>query len=76
MNQPPQSNAAGHRPGEQPYSLPGLSPDTTQDAVVVVPGIMGSELYDTATNTVLWGLANPGWLGRAWTTRQGLAPCT
>ncbi|MFG2894964.1 esterase/lipase family protein [Streptomyces sp. NPDC048248] len=73
MNQPPQSNAAGHRPGEQPYSLPDLSPNTTQDAVVVVPGIMGSELYDTATNTVLWGLANPGWLGKAWTTRHGLA---
>ncbi|MEU9502472.1 hypothetical protein [Streptomyces sp. NPDC048196] len=74
MNQPPQSNAAGRSSSELPYSLPGLSPNTTQDAVVVVPGIMGSELYDTTTDTVLWGLANPGWLGKAWTTRKGLEP--
>ncbi|MFF4695872.1 lipase/acyltransferase domain-containing protein [Streptomyces chattanoogensis] len=74
MNQPPQSNAPGGGPGEQPFGLPGLSPNTTQDAVVVVPGIMGSELYDTTTGTVLWGLANPGWLGKAWTTRKGLRP--
>ncbi|MFF7415462.1 esterase/lipase family protein [Streptomyces lydicus] len=74
MKQPVQSNNAGRSPGEQPFGLPGLSPNTTQDAVVVVPGIMGSELYDPATDTVLWGIANPGWLGKAWTTRTGLKP--
>ncbi|MFI6876011.1 esterase/lipase family protein [Streptomyces sp. NPDC050400] len=45
----------------------------TQDAVVIVPGIMGSELRDTATGDVLWGLSGAGWLLRAWTRRDGLA---
>jgi hypothetical protein len=63
----------------QPYpatpllqGLPRVSPDTTQDAVVVVPGIMGSELYDTERDRVVWGLADTGWLVRAWTTPGGL----
>jgi hypothetical protein len=30
--------------------------DKTQDAVVVVPGIMGSRLRETTTGTLLWGL--------------------
>ncbi|MCX4993464.1 triacylglycerol lipase [Streptomyces sp. NBC_00568] len=33
------------------------SRDTTVDAVVIVPGIMGSELIDAKTSKVLWGLA-------------------
>ncbi|MET9497742.1 hypothetical protein [Streptomyces sp. NPDC006552] len=45
----------------------------TQDAVVIVPGIMGSELRSTATGEVLWGLSGAGWLLRAWTRREGLA---
>lgn len=59
---------------ERPYHLPGLSPNTTQDAVVVVPGIMGSELYDVERDAVVWGLADAGWLLRAWTTPGGLRP--
>ncbi|MFJ8827927.1 esterase/lipase family protein [Streptomyces sp. NPDC102467] len=50
-----------------------LSHHVTQDAVVIVPGIMGSELRDSATGSVLWGLSGTGWLLRAWTRRDGLA---
>jgi hypothetical protein len=34
---------------------------------------MGSELRDTATNTVLWGAASLNWYVRAWTTGSGLS---
>ncbi|KMS86693.1 hypothetical protein ACZ91_35360 [Streptomyces regensis] len=34
---------------------------------------MGSELLDTSTDQVIWGLANGGWLARTWLTRKGLA---
>jgi hypothetical protein len=44
---------------------------TTHDAVVVVPGIMGSELVDTATGDVLWGLA-PGPFVSAWLSGASL----
>ncbi|MGV9256625.1 lipase/acyltransferase domain-containing protein [Streptomyces sp. NPDC003703] len=70
MSQPSQQYPAP----ERPYRLPALSPNTTQDAVVVVPGIMGSELYDVERDRVVWGLANTGWLLRAWTTPGGLRP--
>ncbi|MFJ9041439.1 esterase/lipase family protein [Streptomyces sp. NPDC102406] len=50
-----------------------VSPHVTQDAVVIVPGIMGSELRSTATGDVLWGLSGARWLLRAWTRRDGLA---
>ncbi|MFJ8004060.1 esterase/lipase family protein [Streptomyces fagopyri] len=52
--------------------VPEVAPSTTHDAVVIVPGIMGSELVDTTTGKVLWGLANPGWLAKAWLTKAGL----
>lgn len=44
-------------------------PDVTPDAVVVVPGIMGSALYDTVAGQTIWGL-RPGWYARAW-SRSG-----
>ncbi|MGI5450710.1 lipase/acyltransferase domain-containing protein [Streptomyces sp. CA-243310] len=51
----------------------GDLPDhVTQDAVVIVPGIMGSELFDTHTNKRLWGLGGISWLRRAWTSPTGL----
>jgi hypothetical protein len=50
---------------------PSAKPDKTQDAVVVVPGIMGSELRDTATGDPLWGLSVP-LLDRAWRRGDGL----
>jgi lecithin:cholesterol acyltransferase len=46
----------------------------TPDAVVVVPGIMGSELYDTVLERYIWGL-RPGWYVRAWSPKgAGLEP--
>ena len=37
----------------------------SQDAVVLVPGIMGSRLVDATTREVMWGL-NLEWYGKAW----------
>ena len=39
------------------------------DAVLVVPGVMGSELVDSRTRKVLWGL-NASVLGQAWLTGE------
>ncbi|MFE3928035.1 hypothetical protein [Streptomyces sp. YIM B13508] len=68
MNQP----SRGIFPNPSPHTEPGLTPPVTHDAVVVVPGIMGSELYDVTTSKVIWGLANSGWLAKAWLSRTGL----
>ncbi|MFF4580079.1 esterase/lipase family protein [Streptomyces sp. NPDC001389] len=46
----------------------------TQDAVVVVPGIMGSTLYDTTSHQEVWGIGGISWLLKAWTTPSGLKP--
>ncbi|GCB46551.1 hypothetical protein [Streptomyces sp. NL15-2K] len=48
--------------------------DLTQDAVVIVPGIMGSELYDTVARRTVWGLSGVSWLLKAWTRPKGLEP--
>jgi pimeloyl-ACP methyl ester carboxylesterase len=45
-------------------------PDITHDAVVVIPGIMGSELLDRHGHLV-WGLS-PTAFARAWARRNGL----
>ncbi|MEU5903097.1 hypothetical protein [Micromonospora sp. NPDC047527] len=42
-----------------------LYPNLTHDLVVVVPGIMGSELYDTVRRRTLWGASVPLLL-RSW----------
>jgi hypothetical protein len=44
----------------------------SRDAVVVVPGIMGSELADAATGQLLWGLSDPRWYLSAWTSGASL----
>ncbi|MCW2144230.1 PGAP1-like protein [Actinoplanes cyaneus] len=44
----------------------------SHDVVVVVPGIMGSELIDSVDKRVLWGLRDAQWYVRAWTTGSGL----
>ncbi|MFI6542948.1 hypothetical protein ACIBO9_06845 [Streptomyces prunicolor] len=44
----------------------------SRDAVVVVPGIMGSELVDGTTGRALWGLADPRWYLSAWTSGASL----
>lgn len=43
-----------------------------RDAVIVIPGIMGSELVDTYAGDVLWGLSPRSYL-RFWTSGTGLA---
>jgi hypothetical protein len=43
-----------------------------EDAVMVVPGIMGSELVDDATGRVLWGVNDPRWYVRVWTSDVSL----
>lgn len=50
----------------------GIEQDLCRDAVVVLPGIMGSELVEADTGTVLWGIANPGWYVKAWTSGSSL----
>src|SRR5271163_1437216 len=42
-----------------------------RDAVIVIPGIMGSELVDAETGDVLWGLSPRSYL-RFWTSGDGL----
>ena len=44
----------------------------SRDAVVVVPGIMGSELVEAGSGRVLWGLADPRWYVSAWTSGTSL----
>ncbi|WP_435218280.1 esterase/lipase family protein [Streptomyces sp. bgisy034] len=59
--------------GNQPETtlVPG-NLDITQDAVVIVPGIMGSELRDASTGRTVWGLSGVRWLIDAWTRPKGL----
>ncbi|MGX1812236.1 esterase/lipase family protein [Nocardia sp. NPDC055321] len=50
----------------EPLSFPEalrISTPVTEDAVIVIPGIMGTELVDTDTGKLLWGL-RPGLLAR------------
>lgn len=49
------------------------SSDTSTDAIVIVPGIMGSELVDSDSGEQLWGLSDPRWYVSAWTSGRSLA---
>lgn len=56
----------GHEsPQAVPVRVHGISGRVTDDAVVVIPGIMGTELIDTVSGKLLWGL-DPGLLTRMW----------
>ncbi|MBM9507161.1 lipase/acyltransferase domain-containing protein [Actinacidiphila acididurans] len=56
----------GRRDAGRPWrERPPLHPDITYDAVVVVPGLMGSELRDAADGRLLWGLS-PRLLEQVW----------
>jgi hypothetical protein len=46
---------------------------SSRDAVIVVPGVMGSELKDSATGKTLWGISDARWYLRAWTSGTSLA---
>lgn len=67
-------NGHPHRPtpAQHPQGTGELPDHVTQDAVVVVPGIMGSALYDTTTGKDVWGIGGVSWLLKAWTTPSGL----
>ncbi|MDF4250941.1 hypothetical protein [Streptomyces sp. WMMB303] len=58
-------------PPSQWNAATSLAPAVTHDAIVIVPGIMGSELIN-AGGEVLWGLSHPRWLAKAWLSRSGL----
>jgi pimeloyl-ACP methyl ester carboxylesterase len=49
-----------------------VPPALCRDAVVVLPGIMGSELVEADSGNVLWGLTDPTWYVKAWTTGSSL----
>lgn len=51
-----------------------VMPDVSHDAVVIVPGIMGSELTDIETGNVVWGARSARWLIRAWSPAGDLRP--
>ncbi|MEU7428594.1 hypothetical protein [Streptomyces sp. NPDC040750] len=61
-----------HSAHEQGCLNEQLPTHVTQDAVIIVPGIMGSELRDKKSGDVLWGLSGVRWLINAWTRPQGL----
>ncbi|MEV0296151.1 hypothetical protein [Nocardia sp. NPDC050710] len=44
----------------------------TDDAVIVLPGLMGSELVDTESGRTVWGRSDPRWYVRAWTDGPAL----
>ena len=44
----------------------------SRDAVLVVPGIMGSELVDAESGRILWGLSDPRWYVSAWSSGASL----
>lgn len=46
----------------------------SHDAVIIVPGIMGSALIDTRSGRQIWGLDDPRWYLQTWTRRNGLSP--
>ncbi|MFV0461399.1 MAG: esterase/lipase family protein [Actinomycetales bacterium] len=43
------------------------------DAIVVVPGIMGTALQDIDADRQVWGFTDPRWLMTAWCGEDGLA---
>ncbi|WP_331740402.1 hypothetical protein OG613_46135 (plasmid) [Streptomyces sp. NBC_00015] len=71
MHRSSHTNGEAFEPG-QPYSTGRITPNITHDAVVIVPGILGSELYDTDAGRPLWGLKGGRWLVRAWARERGL----
>lgn len=71
MHRSSHTNGEAFEPG-QPYSTGRITPNITHDAVVIVPGILGSELYDTDASRPLWGLKGGRWLVKAWARERGL----
>ncbi|MGW4843163.1 lipase/acyltransferase domain-containing protein [Nocardia brasiliensis] len=55
----------------EPVTFTTRTPQGT-NAILVVPGIMGSELINTTDESVLWGLDDVRWYLRAWTSGSSL----
>jgi Lecithin:cholesterol acyltransferase len=53
--------------------MKSVTSHVTHDAIVVIPGIMGSELVDVEKNRQIWGLSDPSWYVSAWTTGRSLS---
>lgn len=71
----PRGIGRSHSGYDRPWQpAPLVAPDHVHDAVIVVPGIMGSALYDTVRSEFIWGLRDLGWLQRAWHRGDGLLP--
>ncbi|MFE6155556.1 esterase/lipase family protein [Streptomyces sp. NPDC057889] len=68
----PRTSLEAARPGTWPRH-PHATSDISHDAVVVLPGIMGSALRDAESGRLLWGLS-VRLLERAWRHRDGLLP--
>lgn len=66
-------NQTSGDPGDPWLGPPAVTRDLTHDAVVVVPGIMGSALADATTGKVLWGL-RPETLASAWVGKDRMRP--
>ncbi|MET9501697.1 hypothetical protein ABZY42_08140 [Streptomyces sp. NPDC006622] len=47
-------------------------PGTTHDAVLVVPGIMGTELHEAATGRMLWGMRKVAEYAARWDLENGM----
>jgi len=56
-----------------PLGLPFVAGDSTYDAVVVIPGIMGSRLVDVDTGRTLWGMEQALQYSMRWRHRRGMA---
>ncbi|MGW3231697.1 esterase/lipase family protein [Kitasatospora sp. NPDC001095] len=54
-------------------AVPPVGRDTSQDAVIVVPGIMGSTLQDTVTGARIWGLGVKS-MADTWLRPDGMLP--
>ncbi|MGW7244238.1 esterase/lipase family protein [Streptomyces sp. NPDC054804] len=65
------THGSGRTAAAQWGAEPPTAQDVTHDAVVIVPGIMGSDLLDTASGQIVWGLS-ARLLRRAWTRRDGM----
>lgn len=64
--------AAGYSGGPESLARQRIRPNVSPDAVVVVPGIMGSALE--SASGVLWGGHNLGWYAGAWMNKVRIAP--
>lgn len=59
------------RTGETSRPRP-LSADRCPDAILVIPGIMGSALREVDSGELVWGLGSLRWYAKAWAGREGL----